>query len=41
MKLPWKRETNFIQPRRVSTKQLELDAARQILAEVFHIRDIK
>ena len=36
MRLPWEREV--IQPRPVSAKQLELDAAKQILSEVFQIR---
>lgn len=35
MRLPWKREV--IRPRLTSTKQLELEAAKQILAEVFHV----
>lgn len=38
MRLHWKREAIVTQPRPVSTKQLELDAAKQILSEVFHVR---
>jgi len=38
MKLPWKREASLIQPRIGSIKQQELEAAKQILAEVFHAR---
>jgi hypothetical protein len=34
----WKREASVVLPRRVSTKQLELEAAKQILQEVFHAR---
>lgn len=38
MRPPWTREVCSNQPRPVSrAKQLELDAAKQILAEVFHI----
>jgi len=35
MRLRWKREV--IPPMSVSTKQLELEAAKQILSEVFHV----
>jgi hypothetical protein len=36
---PWRRETRLIEPRRaVSTKVLELQTAKEILAEVFHAR---
>lgn len=38
MRLPWKREAIITQPRPVSAKQLELEAAKQILSEVFHVR---
>jgi hypothetical protein len=38
MRLPWRREARQINSGPVSTKALELDAAKQILAEVFHIR---
>lgn len=38
MRLPWKREAVFTQPRPVSTKALELVAAVEILAEVFRVR---
>ena len=38
MRLPWKREASLIQPRIGSIKQQELEAAKQILAEVFHAR---
>jgi hypothetical protein len=34
----WKRKTSIVQPRQVSTKQLELETAKQILQEVFHAR---
>ncbi len=36
MRLLWKREV--IPPMSVSAKQLEIDAAKEILAEVFQIR---
>ena len=36
MRMPWKREVCPIQPRPVSTKQLELETAKEILSEVFH-----
>ena len=38
MRLPWKRETSLVPFRRVSTKQLELETAKEILSEVFHAR---
>ena len=38
MRLPWKRETSLVPSRRVSTKQLELETAKEILSEVFHAR---
>jgi hypothetical protein len=38
MKFPWKRGAVFAQPRPVSIKQLELEAAKQILGEIFRIR---
>jgi hypothetical protein len=38
MKLPWGREAVFTQPRPVSTKARELEAAKEILSEVFHVR---
>jgi hypothetical protein len=34
----WKRKANIVQPRQVSSKQLELETAKQILQEVFHAR---
>jgi len=34
----WKRKANTIQPRRISTKQLELETAKEMLAEIFHAR---
>jgi hypothetical protein len=34
----WKRKASIVQPRRVSTKQLELETAKEILAEIFHAR---
>mgnify|MGYP000445562179 CR=1 FL=1 len=36
MRLLWKREV--IRPRPANIKQLELEAAKQILSEVFHVR---
>jgi hypothetical protein len=37
----WKRETKQIQPRRAAnTKVLELDTAKEILAEIFHFRPV-
>jgi hypothetical protein len=39
MRLPWKREISLVPSRSVSTKQqLELETAKEILAEVFHAR---
>jgi hypothetical protein len=39
MMWPWKRETKQIEPRMAaSTKVLELNTAKEILAEIFHIR---
>jgi len=36
---PWKRETKQIEPRKAAnTKVLELETAKEILAEIFHIR---
>ena len=40
MRLPWKREAIHAQPRPVNTKQLELEAAKQILSEVFHAHPV-
>ena len=34
----WKRKASLVQPRRVSTKQMELDTAKEILSEIFHAR---
>jgi ribose 1,5-bisphosphokinase PhnN len=34
----WKRKASPVQLRQVSTKQLELETAKEILAEVFHTR---
>ncbi len=34
----WKRKASPVQPRRVSTKQMELETAKEILQEVFHAR---
>jgi hypothetical protein len=34
----WNRKSNPVQPRQVSTKQLELEAAKTILREVFRIQ---
>jgi hypothetical protein len=34
----WKRKASIVQPRQVSTKQLELETAKEILQEVFHAR---
>ena len=36
--MPWRREINLVPSRRVSIKALELEAAREILAEVFLAR---
>ena len=38
MRLHRKRESIPVEPRRASTKQLELETAKDILAEVFHAR---
>jgi len=38
MRLPWEREAILTNPRPVSTKQLELETAKQILSEVFYVR---
>ena len=41
MMWPWKREAKRIEPRRAaSTKVLELNTAKEILAEIFHIRPV-
>jgi hypothetical protein len=34
----WKRKAILVQPRQVSTKQMELETAKQILQEVFYAR---
>ena len=34
----WKRKASLVQHRRVSTKQLELVTAKEILSEIFHSR---
>jgi hypothetical protein len=34
----WKRKASIVQPRRVSSTQLELEIAKQIFQEVFHAR---
>ena len=37
--MPWRREARLVEPRRpVSSKVLELETAKEILAEVFHAR---
>jgi ribose 1,5-bisphosphokinase PhnN len=39
MRWRWKRQARLIEPRRAtSTKVLELETAKEILAEVFHAR---
>jgi len=39
MMWPWKRDTKQIEPRRAAnTSVLELETAKEILAEIFHIR---
>jgi len=39
MRWPWRKEARPIEPRRrVNTKVLELQTAKEILAEVFHAR---
>ncbi len=39
MRWPWRREARLIEPRRTaSTKALELETAKEILAEVFRAR---
>jgi len=39
MRWPWKREARLVEPRRmVSTRAMELETAKEILAEVFHAR---
>ena len=34
----WERKASIVQPRQVSTKQLELETAKEILSEIFHAR---
>ena len=34
----WKRKASQVRSRRVSSKQLELETAKEILAEIFHAR---
>ena len=39
MRWPWRREARPIEPRRrINTKALELETAKEILAEIFHAR---
>ena len=38
MRLPWRRETSLVPSRRTSTKQLELETAKEIMSEVFLAR---
>jgi hypothetical protein len=38
MKLLWKREGTLSQHRPVSPKQLKLEAAKEVLSEIFRIR---
>lgn len=38
MRLPWKREELLTHPGPVSTKAQELEAAKEILAEIFRVR---
>ncbi len=39
MRWPWRREAKLIEPRRMaSTKDVELETAKEILAEIFHAR---
>lgn len=38
MRLPWKRDAVLAQTMPVSLKKLELEAAKQILSEVFQVR---
>jgi hypothetical protein len=41
MRWPWRREARPIEPRRtVNTKVLELETAKEILAEIFHARPV-
>jgi hypothetical protein len=34
----WKRKANTVPLRQVNTKQIELETAKEILAEIFHAR---
>ncbi len=39
MRWPWKKEARLIEPMRsANTKALELETAKEILAEIFHAR---
>jgi len=39
MRWPWRRDERLIEPRRrINTKALELETAKEILAEIFHAR---
>ncbi len=38
MRWPWKRDASLVLPRQINAKQLELETAKEILAEVFHAR---
>ena len=39
MRWPWRREARLVEPRpMVSTRVMELETAKEILAEVFHAR---
>ena len=38
MRLPWKQKARQVNSQPVSTKDLELETAKEILSEVFHAR---
>jgi hypothetical protein len=39
MKWPWRREAKLVEPRRAAnSKLMELETAKEILAEIFHAR---
>jgi hypothetical protein len=38
MRWPWRHEAQLIEPRPMVSRAMELDMAKEILAEVFHAR---
>jgi hypothetical protein len=38
MRWPWKQQAKLVEPKRAVSKAMELQTAKEILAEVFHAR---